>query len=89
MGRFSDSQEGLALLEKFTSPPSLAPGLGGTLWVRLNRGPGIALQAKGLTKTSLALRCPQAKGLSPYQEASTRSQIPSQVVPEAYKAGQV
>lgn len=77
------------MLEEFTSPPSLAPGLGGTLRVWTNQGPGIALQAKGLRKTSLVLRCPQAKGLSPYQEASSRSQIPFQVVPEAYKVGQV
>lgn len=49
----------------------------------------MVLQAEGLTKKSLALRYPQAKGLSLYQGASPRSHIPFQVVPQSYKPGQV
>lgn len=49
----------------------------------------MALQAEGLTQTSLALRCTQAKGLTPYQKASPNSQILLPVAPEAYKPSQV
>lgn len=78
------------MLEDVPSPHSPVPGLEVPsgylccLWSH-TQGARTALQAEGLTKTSLALRWPQAKGLSPYQEESPTPQILFQVVPEVYE----